>query len=318
VVEKVMRATNISPERFALVEGSNVVSVLEGYLPARLRVYPLFFRDHNVVRFADADRAVLERGPRKAVFAKIEGTWKLTDPIQAEAEQSDLEELINSLARLRAEELVADKPADLKPYGLDKPQAHWRLYSGEKEVLDLLVGARTEKKAGGETGCYAKLAGGDLVFSLNLHLTAKVLGEYRTRNVWASLDSAQVDRISFGYSQNPFVLEKTDNTWHVQGKPTVQIKSEAVTETLDALARLKVERFVVDKNADWKLYGLEPPQLVLEIQTPSEKKVLQVGRTEGDSKRHYARVPEPNRSDVFIIGETDAAQIVRQLSAFSK
>jgi hypothetical protein len=278
----------------------------------------LFFRDHNVVRFADADRAVLERGPRKAVFAKIEGTWKLTDPIQAEAEQSDLEELINSLARLRAEELVADKPADLKPYGLDKPQAHWRLYSGEKEVLDLLVGARTEKKAGGETGCYAKLAGGDLVFSLNLHLTAKVLGEYRTRNVWASLDSAQVDRISFGYSQNPFVLEKTDNTWHVQGKPTVQIKSEAVTETLDALARLKVERFVVDKNADWKLYGLEPPQLVLEIQTPSEKKVLQVGRTEGQTKRYYARVPEPNRSDVFIIGETDAAQIVRQLSAFSK
>jgi hypothetical protein len=269
-----------------------------------------------VARFTDADRAVLERGPRKAVFAKVEGTWKLTEPIQADAEQAELEELINSLARLRADELVADKPADLKPFGLDKPQAHWHFYSGEKEVLDLLVGSRAESKKGGDKGCYAKLAGGDLIFLLDSRLTAKILGEYRTRNMWTSLDSAQVDRISFGYPQNPFVLEKTDNTWRVQGKPKVQIKSEAVTETLDALSRMKVERYVVDKDADYKLYGLEPPRLVLEIQTPSDKKVLHVGRTEGASKRYYARVPEPNRSDVFIISESDGEHIVRDMAAF--
>jgi hypothetical protein len=307
-----------SADRFALVEGSDVVAVLDGSLAGRLTSSPLYYRDRNVARFADADRAVLERGPRKAVFAKIEGTWKLTEPIQAEAEQAELEELINALARLRAEELVAEKPADLKPFGLDKPQAHWHFFSGDKQVLDLLVGARAESKLGGEEGCYAKLAKGDLVFTLDRRVTSKALGEYRSRNIWASLDSAQVDRISFGYAQNPFVLEKTDNTWHVQGKSTLQIKTEAVTETLDALARLKVERYVVDKDADWKLYGLEPPQLILEIQTPAEKKVLHLGRTEGGSKRYYARIPEPNRSDVFLISEADAAHIVRQLSAFTK
>ncbi len=236
----------------------------------------------------------------------------------AEAEQSDLDELINALARLRADELVAEKPADLKPYGLDKPEARWRFLLGDKEVLGLLVGGYEKTKQGEGQRCYAKLANGDLVFLLNPDLTKKVLGEYRSRNVFSSLDSAQVDRISFEYAQNPFVLEKTDNTWHVSGKPTMTIKADKVSETLDALSRLKVERYVVDTGADFKLYGLEPPQLLLEIQTPSGKKTLHVGRAEGATKKHYARVPEPNRSDVFILGEADTAKILRTIADFGK
>ena len=45
------------------------------------------------------------------------------------------------------------------------------------------------------------------------------------------------------------------------------------------------------KAADLKLYGLEPPQLVLEAKTPAGPRVLHVGRPEGESKRVYARVP---------------------------
>ena len=223
-----------------------------------------------------------------------------------------------ALARLRADELVAEKPADLKPYGLDKPEARWRFLLGDKEVLGLLVGGYEKTKQGEGQRCYAKLANGDLVFLLNPDLTKKVLGEYRSRNVFSSLDAAQVERISFEYTQNPFVLEKTDNTWHVSGKPSMTIKADKVSETLDALSRLKVESYVADTNADFKLFGLEPPQLVLEIQTPSGKKTLQVGRAEGTSKRYYGRVPVPNRSDVFVISEADAAKIVRTSADFGK
>ena len=67
---------------------------------------------------------------------------QLTEPVAADAEQTEMEDLINALARLRADELVADKPADLKPFGLDKPEARWRFLSGDKEVLSLLIGNR--------------------------------------------------------------------------------------------------------------------------------------------------------------------------------
>jgi hypothetical protein len=78
-----------------------------------------------------------------------------------------------------------------------------------------------------------------------------------------------------------------------------------------------VEHFVVDKGADLKLYGLEPPELVIAVQTPSGKRVLQVGRPEGESKRYYARVLDGDRGDVFVIAEADAARIVRDLPAFT-
>jgi hypothetical protein len=305
-------------ERFVMTDGSNTVAILDGALASRLLGGPLQFRDRVLARFADADKAILERGPRKAVFGKVDGTWKMTEPLPADAEQTDLDDLVNALARLRANELVAEKPADLKPYGLDKPEVRWRFLSGDKEVLGLLIGAPEKTKQGEGMRRYAKLANGDLVVLLNPELSKKVVAEYRKRDIWTGLDAAQVERTSFGFSQNPFVLEKVDNNWHVAGKPAVPIKTEKVTETLDALSRLKAERYVVDQGADLKLYGLDPPQLTLEIQSPTGKKTLQVGRAEGNTKNYYARVLEPNRSDVFLIGETDAAKILRQVADFGK
>jgi len=296
-----------------------VVAVLPGTLVQQLLAAPIRFRDRAVARFASADKVQLERGPRKATFAQVDGTWKLVEPTAAEAEQNELDEFVNDLARLRADELVEEKPADLKPYGLDRPDVHWRLLSGDKEVLNLLVGAR-EKVAGKEgPRCYAKLASGDVVFLLSPQLTKRVLTEYRVRSLWPALDAVQVERIEFGSPGKAFALEKVNNVWQVVGDPKAKVNTTAVNETLAALAGLKAERTVVDKDADLKLFGLEPPQLLVEVRAQSgAKRVLAIGRSEGESKRSYARVVGGNRADVFIISEADGAKIVRELSAFTE
>jgi hypothetical protein len=303
------------PDRFAQVEGSPAVAVIAGPLADQLLAAPIRFRDRAVARFTDADKVVLERGPRKATFANIDGTWKLTEPAEAPAEQTELDDFVNAVARLRADEMVAEKPADLKPYGLDKPEAHWRFLSGTKEVLNLLVGAPDK---GGKRR-YAKLAAGDVVFLLDVPTTNRLLAEYRTRSVWpAPLDAAQAESVRFGYAQKPFTLLKVDNLWQVAGQPDEVVNVKAVNDALDALARLKVERYVLDKGADPKLYGLEPPELTIDVQTPTGKRTVQIGRTEGESKRYYARVPDKDRSDVFVVSEADGARIVRDLAAFTE
>jgi hypothetical protein len=157
------------------------------------------------------------------------------------------------------------------------------------------------------------------VFLLDAPTTNRVLAEYRTRAVWPQpLDAAQVEGVRFGYARDPFELHKVDNLWQVVGKPGALVNVQAVNDTLDALARLRVERYVLDKGADPKLYGLEPPALVIEVQTPTGKRSLQIGRTEGESKRYYARVPDKERSDVFVISEADGARVVRDLAAFTE
>jgi hypothetical protein len=301
-------------DRYVKAEGSPVVAVLSAAQVTPLLANPIYYRDRSIAKFADADKVVLERGVRKAVFAKPEGTWKQVEPLAGDAEQTDLEDFLNAVARLRADELVADKPADLKPYGLDKPEARWRFLSGDKEVLNLLVG--NQEKNGPRV--YAKLATGNLVFLLDPKLTGRVLGEYRSRSIWTlPPDASQVDYVRFGFAQNPFTLEKIDNTWKVAGKPDVPVKQEAVNDLLAAVAGLKATRYVVDKGAEFKLYGLDPPELVLELGSKTGSKTLQVGRPEGDSKRYYARVPDKDRSDVFIISEPESARIVRTLMSLT-
>jgi len=309
-------------DRFSLVEGGDKVGVLPGALVRLLVAKPITFRERSIAKFVDADRLLLERGPRKATFARVDGNWKLTEPLEASADQNDLDEFINAFAKLRADELVTDKPEDLKPYGLERPEARWRFLNGDKEVLSLLIGEREKTKTGEPGRVYAKLATGDVVFLLDPKLTALVLGEFRNRSLGETVDAAQVDRIDFGApggdpQRKPFTLEKLNEVWQVVGKPEAKVNPAKVSETLAALASLRAERFVVDKDADFKLYGLEPAYLTIELRTRTGvKRQLAIGAREGDSKRHYARVMEGNRSDVFVISEADAGRIVRDLSSF--
>ena len=102
------------------------------------------------------------------------------------------------------------------------------------------------------------------------------------------------------------------------GKPDLKPNAQTVNETLAALAGLRVDHYALDRDADLNLYGLEPSEWVLEIEGPTGKRVLQLGRAEGDSKRRYARVPEKGRAGVFVIAEADAERILRDPAAFTR
>src|SRR5262249_52891265 len=139
---------------------------------------------------------------------------------------------------------------------------------------------------------YAKLANGDLVFTLDANLSKQAEAEYRSRTVWpAPVDAVQIERVQFGGQQSPVTLEKVDNVWKIAGKADAKVNEEAVKDLLDGLAGLKAAHFVADKTSDFKLYGLDPAQRTIELQTPSGKRTLLIGRQEGESNRYYARVP---------------------------
>jgi len=304
-------------ERFAVVDNSNVVAVLPGSLVEQLTGDPLAFRDRTIVRFSEADRLQLDRGPRHAVFRKIDGTWKLTEPLQGDAEQDLLAEFLGLLRQLRAAALVAEKPdADaLKKYGLDRPEATWRVQSSDKEVMSLQVG---NKEAKGERR-YAKLAKGELVFLLDSRLSQRVLDEYRPRTVWTPpLDAVEIESLNYRYNRTPFLLEKAGSTWQAVSKPDAKINSATVEDTLAALASLKLSRYAVDKDANLALFGLDKPELILEIATRSGKRVLHLGNVEGSTKGRYARLPDSDRGGVFVLDEETCVRIMRDVSAFGR
>lgn len=310
-----------SGDRYAQVEGASAVAVLPGDLVRKLVARPLQFRDRTIIKFAGADRVAMTRPGRKAVFASIDGIWKMTEPVPAEAEQTDLDDFINALATLRAARLVKEKPTadDLQKWGLDKLEVRWQLQSSGNDVLDLEIGAQEKIKGKPGPRCYAKLAKGNLVFLLDAKLTERALAEYRSRTLWEPLDAVQANYLSFQYAKKPFALEKGEAIWKVKDNPELVVNAKAVSDTLAVLGNLRALRTVADKEADLKLYGLEPPRLILEVRTRTgNKRILQIGNAEGESKRLYARVPDGKRGDVIVLSEADSAALLRTLPALTQ
>jgi hypothetical protein len=278
---------------------------------------PLAFRNHDLARVPDADTMKLEASDRKVTFARPEGTWKVTQPISIDADHDALESYFNSLARLRADELISDRPtaAELKQYGLEKPSARWQILNGDKLEIDLVIGG--PEPLGRRR--YARLGDRGVVFLLDEKLSGQVTAEYRPRALWKdNIDPAQIESVKFGYRKDPFTLTKNGGDWKVEGKPDIKLDATTVSDTLSALRELKLERYVKDDGAQLKLYELDPPELVLEVTTPTGKHTLHLGGLEGSSKRRYARLPGSKFKDVFVLDEAASTKLVRDLMTLTR
>ena len=304
-------------DRYAAVEGAGpdaAVGVLPGAVANKLLAPPVSFRDRTVSKFVDADKLVLERGPRKVTFAKVNGTWKVTAPLALEAEQAALDDLVAELAKLRASDWVAEKPApaELKTFGLENPEATWTVSNGDKEVLVLRVG-----KTAADGRLYATVGAGGAVALLGKAEAARVLGEYRVRKPW-TLDAFQAETVEITRGDKTFTLKKAGMAWVDPAAPADAIDPRAVAELLGGLTALQVDRYAVDAGGDPKLFGLEKPEVTLTVTLKDgSKRVLAVGGGVGaDTRQRYARVADAARSDVFVLSAADTARLTRDRGVY--
>jgi hypothetical protein len=304
-------------DRYAALDTTNpeaIVGILPESLTNKLLSPSVGFRDHTLAKFLDADKAILDRGNRKLTFTKQGTTWKITEPLMAVAESGELETLIADLGKLRVDTWVAPKTGDLKSFGLDKPEAKWQLFDGDKPVLTLLLG-----KKGGDGRVYVTTDKSELVGLLDPLLTSRVLAEYRQRRPW-DVDAAQIEVVEIGKGSTKFELQKAGAIWFDPNKPTDPVDGRVVSELVGTLGALRVDRYAADKDADLKLYGLESPEARLTVVAPGvPKRVLEIGATVGgtEGKQRYARVVDKERSDVFVLTAEDTLRLMRDRSAYS-
>jgi hypothetical protein len=304
-------------DRFAAVESPGAeaaVAVLPAALAKRLLAPPVSFRDRTMAKFVDADQLVLARGGRTVTFRKVNGTWKVTKPVMADAEQAALDDLVNEFAKLRAADWVSAQPtpAELKAFGLESPEATWTVSNGDKVELKLRLGKKTP-----DGRAYATTGTGGMVALLGPLQTSKALGEYRVRKPWA-LDGFQAEAVEITRGGKAFLLKKNGTAWSDPDAPGDAIDPRVVTELLGTLTALQVERFAVDADADLKLFGLDRPDTTIAVTLKDGTKTLAIGGPVGgtDGKQRYARVVEKGRTDVFVLSAADTARLTRDRAAF--
>ena len=77
-------------------------------------------------------------------LAKDGGDWKLSKPVQRTADFGSVEGLVGRLQTVQMKSIVADNasPADLKKYGLDKPEATVNLEPRQRHARRCCSAAR--------------------------------------------------------------------------------------------------------------------------------------------------------------------------------
>ena len=104
-------------------------------------------RDKTLLKFdrEKVDGIDVTADGKTLALAKDGGDWKITKPLQTRADFGSVEGLVGRLQTAQMKSIVTNEPtpADLKKYGLDKPQATVNLNAGSARAT-LLVGGKAE------------------------------------------------------------------------------------------------------------------------------------------------------------------------------
>jgi len=191
--------------------------------------------------------------------------WKLTEPLQADADKDAVEGLLNSLEFAKIERRLA-KSEDRKQYGLDPPKASVTIETSAPEGPRTLQIGESSPIGG---SYYALLPGTNdvaVVSSTIGDVTRKETISLRDKSL-LSLDPWKVKTLTLERGRETIRLEKPDDGWVVRQPVEAPADGPTITDLLNALQTLRATRFDSEKPAapDLKRFGLSPPQARLTL-----------------------------------------------------
>lgn len=168
------KKTPTGGDLYARVEGQPKVFLISAYLEDSLNKTPFNLRDKTVLKIdrVGVDMLALEsQGSPALAFQRKDSDWRLTRPMDARADFSAVDNIVGkvSQAKMKAlEPTPADMkeltPAELKKFGLDKPQATATLGAGSARAT-IALGNKKD-----DTSIYARDLARPLVFTVEASL----------------------------------------------------------------------------------------------------------------------------------------------------
>jgi hypothetical protein len=257
--------------------------------------------------------------PERAVQLQKDssGKWKLTQPLQAGADDAAVGSLIAALAAADIKRTLEKKPSaeDLKSFGLDPPSGRISLTLKSGLTLpQLVVGAKTPlgdsayARRGSDPVVYLTRAA--LVFALE-----KQPNDLRDKTIVA-FPPGPATRLQIQTTGPALVLVKGEKEeWTMEAPLKKTAKADAVTGYLAQLAQLKAKTFADDQPADLKKYGLDRAALKISVDGKDGKNLATL-RVGGKSADGYYATAEGSPT-VYTIDERFYNQLRKQPADFA-
>jgi hypothetical protein len=321
----------VAVERKRADDKETVILKVPDLIRTQLKQSPLAYFDKELPQFnpgafdasQDVTKIVVEHGGTTYEVtraAKDSSTWKIEKPTDLAGRNADpkaILDILNSLNRLRAVRLVAEKadPTQLdREFGLKTPQAKAivtvtkKEKDGDKEkdtvtTYEYAFGKETEDKS----GIYGKQSQRDMIFVVDKGILTTLSMDLQDPTV-LRFEVPKVKKVKitgweslFGRVETLEAERKDASQWQVLTPKDFTLDASKLSRLLQDLSSLRAERFVSRKTAPKPEYELEVSkgalQIELTIEGEKEPVVVTVGKQDGD-KGYFALVSKV-REDVI-------------------
>lgn len=233
-------------------------------------------------------------------------TWRIVKPIKADADQTAIDGLTQTIAGAPLSKTVVDKPKSLGPFGLDKPAVVLTITTDNKGALPALDVGKTSPLG---NGVYVKRAGAPAVLMTTSDFSGAVtkqLNDLRSHEL-VSFDMDQANKVTIKNGAGPLIeVDKRGGKWRIVQPARYLADSDAVSRMLTALANARVADFVTDAPKDLGQYGLATPQLEVSVFTGKDdaRHALLFGLEQPSAYKHTLYVKRGSDPYVFTVEDT--------------
>jgi hypothetical protein len=251
----------------------------------------------------------LVRGKDEVRLAKKDRIWRLTAPLDTKADQTVVDSLLTTVARLRKERDLGEEK-DLKAFGLDKPGLVVK-FTAQGKAHHLAIGA----KAPGDQNYYVQRDGDPHLLTISKgsrdSLDRQLLA-LRDKSLLTFI-SGEVTGLTVKTPKTTVVLTKSGPlAWRWQGRPDFRVRGDRVEKLLRDLNLARAKNFLEPTPKHLAALGLVPDHRTeITVASPAGKQTLWLGAKKGDAA--YAR--EGPEGPVVLVDPALADEVTKTLAS---
>jgi hypothetical protein len=269
----------------------------------------------------DLDKISITNADKGEIVLEKKDKWVVTKPVQAPANQGNVDQLIKNLKDLKAKEVISASPSEesKKDYDFVPAKAvHVIAYKGGDKKVDLTFGSSGARgqmvMVDGKQGIYS-------VSGYSSYLYARELKGFRETEIFKFDDQnanglviekkgAKGDKETFSFTKEG---EKWSGTY--KGKAIERYDEEKVKDAVRAFKNLSAEDFGDGKTMAET--GLAEPDSVVTIQLKDNagKLVLKVGKVSTGTNRWAMK---GDSETIYAIAQSPAEWATAEVSKFQK
>lgn len=233
-------------------------------------------KEENLVDLSsdDVERILFKKEDETIGFKKDEkGEWFITEPVEAKADNYEVNRIAEDFSRLRMERVVEAEPEDLKTYEIPKKEISlW--YKGKDQPVKILIGMENPL----DSTFFAKREDEKRVVLIPSYLKSlleKKTFDFRQKDIF-KFETEEVKNIQLKAKDIQWTAKKTEEGWFFENPVKALAEKSKVESILSSLSSLRAKEFVSEakKDEEIKKFALENPEYRIHLSIPKSNQEL--------------------------------------------